>query len=137
AHLGDFLPGTDRALAERALRRGEPPPSRAATRAFLMERLQRQEDRVAYLWDRRQPYNSVRVRIPDFREPHEVLGISPEALDEFVETSGIVHGGYAASREVVRRQIAERQERLLALVAGASTTGRAPRKKTTGRPNLG
>jgi hypothetical protein len=103
-----------------------------------MERLQRQENRVAYLWDRRQPYNSVRVRIRDYREPHEELGMSAEALDEFVETSGIARGGYALSREVVRRQIAERQERLLALVGTARTTARtSTRKKASGRPNLG
>jgi hypothetical protein len=103
-----------------------------------MERLQRQENRVAYLWDRRQPYNSVRVRIQDFREPYEMLGTSDEALDEFVETSGIVHGGYAVPRDVVRRQIAERQERLLALVGAARPPQRpSPRKKRSGGPNLG
>jgi len=137
-HLGDFLPASDAALVERALRRGESPPSRAATRAFLMERLQRQENRVAYLWDRRQPYNSVRVRIQDYREPHDVLGIGSEELDEFVEISGIARGGYAVSRDVVRRQIGERQERLLALAGAARPTprGAAPRRKS-GRPNLG
>ncbi len=137
-HLGSFLPSTDAGLAERALRRGEPPPSRAATRAFLMERLQRQENRVAYLWDRRQPYNSIRVRIPDFREPHELLNLRAEALDEFVETSGIARGGYAVSRDVVRRQIAERQERLRSLV-GSVMPARQPslRKRRTGSPNLG
>lgn len=137
AHLGDFLPATDPVLVERALRRGEPPPSRAATRAFLMERLQRQENRVAYLWDRRQPYNSVRVRIHDYREPHDVLVISSEALDEFVETSGISRGGYAVSGDLVRRQIAERQERLLALVGSTRSERPSPRRKRGGGPNLG
>jgi hypothetical protein len=138
AHFADFLPATDPGLVARALRRGEPPPSRAATRALLMERLQRQEDRFMYWWDRRQPYNAVQVRIADFREPHLRAGISREALDEFVETSGIARGGYALSRETVRRQIADRHERLRALAAPTRASGRTvARRKPASRPNLG
>lgn len=138
AHFADFLPGADPRLVEEALRRGEATPSRAATRGRLMERLQRLPDRAMFWWDRRQPYNAVPVQVLDFVEAHERAGVSREALDEFIRYSGIAHGGYAVSRDVVRRQIAERRERLRALVTPGRATTRPPlRRRATGRPNLG
>jgi hypothetical protein len=114
--FGDFLPELDPKLIAQKLKRSGEAPTRQETRSYLMEQLQRLPARNCYWYDRRKPYRAVQIRVPDLPEPHEALGISASTLDEFIQTSGIAQGGFAFSKDVLRRQIETREKRLDAIV---------------------
>ena len=116
ALLGDFVPDLDPDLVAAALRRGEPVPARREMHRRLLERLQRLPSRTMYWYDRRQAHRALLVRVPDQKTPHELVGLTPEALDEFAEAEGVNVGGFALPRDVLRAQIAARRKRLRELV---------------------
>jgi hypothetical protein len=113
---GDFVPDLDPELVSAALRRGQPAPSRREMHQRHLERLQRLPGRTMYWYDRRQAHRALLVRVPDHKPPHEHVGLTPEALDEFAEAEGVNVGGVALPRSVLRGQIAARRERLRELV---------------------
>ncbi len=139
--FGDFLPEVDAAMVAAALRRtGEAPP-RGAMRRAIAEQLQRLPDRHCFWADRRQPYRSVRLRVPDFPAPHEIVRLSERELDAFTAECYVSTGGYAVQREVLQTQIAVRQQRLDALLRPTAT---APSARTEpkssrrgGKPRIG
>ena len=114
--LGDFLPENDPSIVADALDRQGELPNRQELQRRIRERLQRLPNRQCYWYDRRQPYRALLVGVPDVPEPHEPLGISAHALDEFISKHGIDTGGVALSRETLRQQIAAREERLRQLI---------------------
>jgi len=142
--FGDFLPDVDPELVATSLRRTGEVPNRGEMRRALSEQLQRLANRECFWYDRRQPYRSIRVRIPDMRAPHEAVGLSANELDAFVAEHRIDAGGYALSRDTLRQQIAARQERLRQLLRPPITV-RQPEPLSTGaaaarpkgRPQLG
>jgi hypothetical protein len=114
--FGDFLPEVDPELVAMALRRSGGVPNRNDMRRSLSEQLQRLPDRCCFWYDRRQPYRSVRLRVPDVPPPHEAAGLSEKELEAFIAEHHIGMGGYALPRETLRGQIAARQRRLQDLI---------------------
>lgn len=134
ALLGDFVPDLDPDLVAGALRRGEAVPTRREMHQRNLERLQRLPSRTMYWYDRRQAHRAVLVRVPDQESPHESVGLTPEALDEFAEAEGVNVGGIALPRHVLRAQIAARRERLRELVSPPITVSIRPATVATPPP---
>ncbi len=114
--FGEFLPELDPESALQALRKSGRAPSRFEAKSQQIERLQRLPNRHAYWYDRRKPYRALLLRVPDVPAPHEGVGISPRALDEFIEAQGIRRGSVALPKEMLRRQIEARRARLRELL---------------------
>lgn len=114
--FGDFLPEIDPEIVEESLRTSGEAPRAREIRAKLIERLQRLPNRHLYWYDRRKPYRAIRVRVSDLPEPHEAIGISERELDEFIDANGIMRGGVALSKDVLRQQIEARRKRLMELI---------------------
>jgi hypothetical protein len=130
--LGDFMPDVDPDLVAAALTRRGDLPSRHEMHRHLLERLQRLPNRHCYWYDRRQPYRALLVRVPDVQEPHDRIGISAAALDAFIAEHGIDVGGVALPRDVLRNQIAARQDRLRQLVTPTVRHTSVPTKTASG-----
>ncbi len=117
AHFfGDFLPDLDPKLVNESLRKHGQVPTKQEVRNHLIEDLQRLPNRHLYWYDRHKPYKALRVRVPNLPLPHETIGISANALTEFIKEHDILLGGFALSKEVLRSQIEARQNKLREII---------------------
>ncbi len=112
--FGEFMPEYDPNLERRIAGRGRK-PGRSDVRRLLVEQLQRLPNRTYYWYDRTKPYRALRVKVPTLREPHESVGLTEAALNEFIEQHGLRRGGWAVPKTILRQQIADRRERLALL----------------------
>jgi hypothetical protein len=110
--FGDFLPELDPEIVAASLKKTGRAPAKHEVRAQLLSRLQQLPDRHCYFYDKQKPYRALLVRVPTVPRPESTLGISEEALDEFMHKQGIFRGGYALPKQELRRQIETRQRRL-------------------------
>jgi hypothetical protein len=110
--FGDFLPELDPDIVAETLRKTGRPPAKHEVRAHLISRLQQLPNRHCYFYDKQKPYRALLLRVPDVPSPEKALGISEEALDDFMRRQGIFLGGYALPKSDLRRQIETRQRRL-------------------------
>jgi hypothetical protein len=115
-YFGEFLPELDPESALQALRKSGRPPGRFEAKSLQIERLQRLPNRHCYWYDRRRPYRALLLRVPDVPAPHESAGVSPRALEEFIEAHGIRRGSVALPKEELRRQIETRRAKLRELL---------------------
>lgn len=115
-YFGDFLPDLDPEIVADSLRKSGRLPAKPEVRAQLLERLQRLPDRHCYWYDKHKPYRGVLVRVPDLSAPHRLAGISESALEDFMNSQGILLGGYALPKETLRAQIEARRKRLQEIV---------------------
>jgi hypothetical protein len=143
--FGDFLPDIDQEVLARVLREG----SRSAASPHEMRRhqtelVQRLPSRTCFWWDKRQPHDAIRIRVPDLPTPHEFAGVSEDALERIIDEEGWDRGVSALPKEALKMQIEARAQRLHALVhppivltqaMGVKTT-HAPRRSPS-RPALG
>ena len=148
--LGDFLPEVAPELVLDALSSGRPLPGPREMHRQISEGLQRLPAQTMYWYDRRQPYPAVRVRVPDVPEPHESIGLTTQAFDAFIEEQRVDVGAVALPKDVLRAQLAARQERLRSLTnpplrVASSTSPRADtaqppspaRSRRRSKPQLG
>lgn len=112
--FGEFMPEYDPALATR-LAPGGRKAGRSEIRRVLVEQLQRLPNRTYYWYDRTKPYRAIRVTVPNVPKPHESVGITAEALDDFIAEHGLRRGGWTVEKSVLRQQIAARRQRLVEL----------------------
>ena len=110
--FGDFLPELDPEFVKQTLKRTGRPPSKHEVKPYLMSRLQQLPDRHCYFYDKQKPYRALLLRVPNVPKPESALGISENALDEFMQEQGVLLGGYALPKHELRRQIETRQQRL-------------------------
>jgi hypothetical protein len=110
--FGDFLPELDPEIVGATLRKTGRPPAKHEVRAQLLSRLQQLPDRHCYFYDKQKPYRALLVRVPDVPSPEEILGISANALDDFMRQEGVFLGGYALPKSELQSQIERRQRRL-------------------------
>lgn len=117
--FGEFLPNDDPEIRAKILRETGRAPNATTMRAHLLEGLQRLPNRHLYWYDRRKPYRAVMVKVPTVKEPHEMAGISASELDRFIENNGIRAGGWALPKDVLRRQIEARRDRIRSMLRPA------------------
>jgi hypothetical protein len=110
--FGDFLPELDPEIVRETVRKTGRPPAKHEVRAQLTSRLQQLPNRHCYFYDKQRPYRALLLRVPDIQTPEESLGISENALGDFIRRERIYLGGYALPKEKLRRQIERRKERI-------------------------
>jgi len=115
-YFGDFLPELDPEYIAKELRTSGRMPAKQEMRNRHIENLQRLPKQHCYWYDRNKPYRSILLRTADLSQPHEAIGVSVTELDEFIKSYGIRQGGFALDKEVLRRQIQARQQRLKEIV---------------------
>lgn len=114
--FGEFLPTNDPAITAKILSSTGHAPNPNAMRSHLMEQLQRLPNRHLYWYDRRKPYRAVLVKVPMVKEPHEAVGISASELERFINEQGIRSGGWAVSKDVLRKQVEARRQRIQSIL---------------------
>jgi hypothetical protein len=114
--FGDFMPEIDPGLVAEKLRKSGQLPTKQETQSHLMEQIQRLPNRHCYFYDRKKPYRAILLRVADLCEPHESVGASARALEEFIQANGVSQGGLALSKDVLRRQIEARERRLTEII---------------------
>lgn len=110
--FGEFLPELDPEIVRETLKKTGRQPAKHEVRAQLMSRLQQLPNRHCYFYDKQKPYRALLLRAPDVPTPEQALGISEDALEDFIHKEGILLGGYALPKDELRRQIENRQRRL-------------------------
>ncbi|HYR88533.1 MAG TPA: type IV secretory system conjugative DNA transfer family protein [Terriglobia bacterium] len=111
AAFGDFMPESDIEQMTKAYAAGRC-LSKTEIKGYQLESIQRLPNREFFWYDRRHINRSIRLRTPEFIPPHLRLRISEKRFEELIEEQGWTCGSAGIRREELRRQIADRQERL-------------------------
>ncbi len=127
--FGDFLPEVDPEILMQVRASGGRTLSREETRRHHLEALQRLPNRCCYWYDRRRPHRAIRLRVPNFPEPHEFARMSAAALEEVIRAEGWDRGSVAVPRDTLRAEIETRRRRLQELIHPPIRVSPAPKTK--------